>query len=124
MDNAKLILPMSWHPDRDEFFEALRIRPNGLGSQLFGKVFDCLFVHSLDLKREYERYYSVEYRTLSEYIDVRYGEIISNDDLEAQHIFLVTWLPQIMDADYDDNKLDAVFECLAQLEDTHLENQT
>ena len=124
IDKNKLIIPTSWTPDRDEFLEALKITPDGLGSQLFNTVFDALFVDSIDLREEFRKYYSVEYPTLSEYIEIRYGEVLEGNKLEAERLFLVTWLPQIIDTNYDDNMLSTVLEHISLLEEAQNENQT
>ncbi len=123
MEDVKLILPTSWQPNRVSFFEALGIEPKGLGAQLFGSVFDSFFTHSVELKREYLNYYSVEYSTLREYIEIRYGETMSDDELEKENIFLIRYLPQIVDTMYEDNKLDTVLECVEKMEEAY-ENKT
>lgn len=123
MDEIKLILPTSWTPNLDEFLAALKISPDGLGSQLFENVFDALFVSSVELKKEFRKYYSVEYSTLSDYADIRYGLVLEGDDLDSDYIFLVRWLPETVDTIYDDSKLSTVLECIAKLEEAQRENQ-
>lgn len=119
-----LILPTSWEPNRNEFLKALGISAGGLGEQFFGSVYDALFVNSIEAKGEFKRYYFVEYANLAEYMEIRYGEILGEDDLEADQIFIVNWLPQVVDNNHDDNKLSAVLECIAQLEEAGNEDQT
>ncbi len=117
-DEIKLILPTSWEPNREEFLAALGVSNGGLGEQFFGTVYDALFVGSIEVKGEYKKYYSVEYASLSEYLETRYGENLSEEDLEADRVFIVTWLPQVIDDIYEDNKLDTVLECIKKLEGT------
>ena len=123
IDEVKLILPTSWKPDRKEFLAALGIIHGGLGEQFFGTVFDALFVTSIDVKDEFKKYYSVEYANLAEYLDIRYGETLSEEDLEAERVFMVTWLPQVIDTIDENNKLDIVLECIKRLEEAQNEDQ-
>lgn len=116
-DEIELILPTSWEPDRKEFLEALGVSNGGLGEHFFGTVYDALFVVSIEVKGEFEKYYSVEYANLAEYLEIRYGETLSDEDLEADRVFMVTWLPQVIDKNYEDNKLNIVLECIKKLEE-------
>jgi hypothetical protein len=122
-DEVKLVLPTSWEPDRSEFLAALGVFRGGLGEQLFGAVYDALFVGSIEVKGEFKKYYSVEYANLSEYLEIRYGVALSEEDLESDRLLLVTWLPQVIDDSYEDNKLDTVLECIKKLEEAQNEDQ-
>ena len=122
-DEVKLVLPTSWEPDRNELLAALGVFRGGLGEQFFGAVYDALFVASIEIKGEFKKYYSVEYANLSEYLEIRYGVALSEEDSEADRVFLVTWLPQVIDGIYEDNKLDTVLECIKKLEEAQNEDQ-
>jgi len=122
-DDVKLVLPTSWEPDRNEFLAALGVSRGGLGEQLFGTVYDALFVASIEVKGEFRKYYSVEYANLAEYLEIRYGEVLSEEDLEVDKVYMVTWLPQVIDNMYEDNKLDTVLECIEKLEEAQNEDQ-
>ena len=122
-DVIELILPTSWEPDRKEFLEVLGVSGGGLGEQFFGTVYHALFVASIEVKGEFKKYYSVEYATLAEYLEIRYGESLSEEDLEADRVFLVSWLPQVIDDMYEDNKLNTVLECIKKLEEAQNEDQ-
>lgn len=122
-DEVKLVLPTSWKPNRKEFLAALGVSHAGLGGQLFGTVYDALFTTSIEVKGEFKKYYSVEYANLAKYLEIRYGAVLSEDDLEADRVFMVTWLPQVIDDTYEDNKLDIVLECIEKLEEGHNEGQ-
>lgn len=116
-DEIKLILPTSWVPNREEFLAALGVSRGRLGEQFFGTVYDALFVASIEVKSEFKKYYSVEYANLAEYLEIRYGEALSEEELEADRLFMVTWLPQVIDVIYEENKLDTVLECIKKLEE-------
>ncbi len=116
-DEIELILPTSWKANREEFLTALGVSRGGLGEQFFGTVYDALFVASIEVKGEFKKYYSVEYATLAEYLEIRYGKALSEEDLEADRVFIVTWLPLVIDKMYEDNKLDTVLECIKKLEE-------
>lgn len=123
-DEIKLIIPTSWEPNREEFLAALGVSRGGLGEQFFGTVYDALFVASIEVKGEFKKYYSVEYTNLAEYLEIRHGEALSEEELEADRVFMVTWLPQVIDNIYDDNKLDTVLKCIKKLEEVQNEDQT
>lgn len=122
-DKIKLVLPTSWVPNREEFLAALGVSCGGLGEHFFGNVYDALFVSSMEVKGEFKKYYSVEYADLAEYLEIRYGRTLSEEDLEADRVFLVTWLPQVIDNSYENNKLDTVLECIKKLEEAQYEDQ-
>lgn len=122
-DEIKLIFPTSWEPNREEFLAALGVSRGGLGEQLFGTVYEALFTTSVELKSEFKKYYSVEYANLAEYLEIRYGKALSEDDLEADRVFMVTWLPQVIDDMYEDNKLNTVLECIKKIEEAQDEGQ-
>ena len=119
MREIEFILPTSWDPDCSEFLAAMGIRPKGLGAQLFESLYDSLFTHSTDATREYERYYSVEYPSLGAYIAAVHGEELEEDELNKKHIFLIGYVPQIIDRKWDDSKYAVVMECLDGLEKSH-----
>ena len=91
-DEVKLVIPTSWEPDRNEFLAALGVFRGGLGEQFFGTVYDALFIASIEVKGEFKKYYCVEYANLAEYLEIRYGKALSEEDLEADRVFMVTWL--------------------------------
>ena len=121
-DRVLLVLATSWEPNRKAFLAQLGVSEGGLGEQLFGKVYDAFFVHSTEMRREFERYYSVEYGSPENYARIVHGLELNDEDLAKSSIFLVTWLPQIVDDDYDGNKLDTVLSCIEQLE--RVQNET
>ena len=123
-NDVKLILPTSWKPRKDVFLAKLGVSQGGLGEYFFGDIYDAFFTHAIEVKREFERYYSVEYASLADYLEIKYGEVLSEDDLAHARIFLVTSLPQLVDDNYDNNKLDAVIDCIEELERSQHEDQT
>lgn len=123
-DEVKLILPISWEPKKDAFLTKLGVSNGGLGEHFFGSVYDAFFIYAIDVKSEFDRYYSIEYATLADYMEIRYGEVLSEDDLGHEHVFLVSWIPQVVDEDYENNKLGVVLECIRELERSQHEDQT
>lgn len=111
-----IILATSWKPNRKEFLTALGVSHGGLGEYFFGDVYDALFIDSIELKSEFKNYYSVEYKDLATYVEIQHGETLSEDELEADQIFMGTRFPQVIDTLYEDNKLDSVLECIRNLE--------
>lgn len=123
-DEIEFILPTSWEPNRDEFLAALGVSRGGLGEHFFGVVYDAFFVRSIELKEEFKKYYSVEYASLADFLETRYGETVSEESLEAKRLFGVTWLPQVVDTLYEENKRETVLECVKKLEEAQNEGQT
>ncbi|RDL32835.1 hypothetical protein DA099_03050 [Photobacterium damselae] len=122
-DEVKFIVATSWEPNIEEFLSSLGISVGGLGGQIFSSVYDALFKTSINVKEEYDRFYSVEYGSLSDYVEIRYGKSLSDEDLEAERIFAVTWLPQVVDDAYEENKLEVVMDSLARLNEAQNENK-
>lgn len=119
-----IIIATSWEPNREKFLAALGVTRGGLGEHFFGDVYDALFIGSVELKAEFQKYYSVEYKSLAEYLEIRYEETLSDEELGAERVFMVTRLPQVIDGIYEENKLDAVLECIQNLEKAQNETQT
>ncbi|MGA3697031.1 hypothetical protein ACPAVH_14290 [Enterobacteriaceae bacterium TYF_5] len=122
-DEVKFIIATSWEPNIEEFLSSLGISVGGFGGQLFSSVYDALFKTSINVKEEYDRFYSVEYGCLSDYVEIRYGRSLSDEDLDAERIFAVTWLPQVIDDAYEENKLEVVMDSLARLNEEPNENK-
>ena len=119
-DEIELVLPTSWEPDRSRFLEQLGIKPGGLAAQLFDPVFDSLFLHSEDARRDFQMYYSVEYGSLESYLETRHGIVLDGTDLEKTHIFLCRRLPSLIDSNWrEENKLDEVLLAIKELESAH-----
>ncbi|GGB70083.1 hypothetical protein [Henriciella pelagia] len=110
------ILATSWSPDRQQFFDALRIRHHGLAAQLFGQIFDVLFVVSLDLRREYQRYYAVEYASFSDYVEIYYGKTLSDVEREKEHVFWIKYVPSLLDTAFENHQLEAVLKVISRME--------
>ncbi|HCG5592373.1 TPA: hypothetical protein NJ109_001463 [Vibrio parahaemolyticus] len=121
-DEVKFIVATSWEPNLEEFLSSLGISSGGFGAQIFSSVYDAFFKFSINLTEEYERFYSVEYGCLSDYVEIRYGRKLSDEDLEAKRIFAVTRIPQVVD-DYEDNKLEVVLNSLAILSEVSNEDK-
>lgn len=122
-DEIKFIVATSWEPNLEEFLSSLGISSGGLGAQIFSSVYDAFFKFSINVTEEYERFYSVEYGCLSDYVEIRYGRKLSDEDLEAKRIFAVTRIPQVVDDDYEDNKLEVVLKSLAILSEVSNEDK-
>lgn len=115
-EDILLVVATNWKPNRLEFLSALGISIGGFGAQVFSDVYDCLFITSINVKEEFNKYYSVEYASLSEYVVIRYNHVLSENDAESEQIFLVTGLPLILNTNYEGNQLDTVLECIQNLE--------
>ena len=122
-EKIELVIATSWQPNECDFLSKLKIDPGSVGAQFFEGAFVCLFSDSINAKREFEQYYSVEYGTLDRYLDGRYGIVLDEEKLEKENIFLCTWLSGALDQNYDDNQFDSVMQCIRDLE-VENENQS
>lgn len=123
-DRVSLVLPTSWEPNRQAFLARLGVSEGGLGEQLFGKVFDAFFVHSTEMRREFQRYYAVEYGSLENYARIVHGLELDDEVLAHEKTFFITWLPQVVDEVYEENQLDTVLVCIKELERASNEAKT
>lgn len=115
-NEAMLILATSWDPNLEEFLAALGISRGSLGEQLFEGVFNALFRASIEAKDEFKRFYSLEYASLAEYLEIRYGQSVPTETLAADGVYLVSWMPQLIDNTYDGNVLQIVLDGIKKLE--------
>ncbi len=58
---------ISWSPNFDEFLSELKIAPNTFASTILERVFQFYFVESVDVKFDYDRFYSIEYNSLGNF---------------------------------------------------------
>jgi hypothetical protein len=119
MTEKEMIFPITYIPTIGEFLEALRIKPGGLGAQLFTSVYDQFFTWSLDLRNEYDRYYCVEYATLAVYLETAHEIQLEPADLAKRHILKMRSPGGVLDQAYDDNVLDTVISSIRELEANH-----
>lgn len=119
MDRDIFLLALSCPPSREKFFSTLGVIEDTLGGQIFGSVFEVLFSGSVDLKREFENYYSVEYPTFKDFLEIQFDLSPPQSDLEKKHLFLVKNVPSILDPSYEDNKLEEVLQALRILESAY-----
>ncbi|RWX69387.1 hypothetical protein EN780_06415 [Mesorhizobium sp. M4B.F.Ca.ET.089.01.1.1] len=119
MDEKDLILPVNIVPTIGDFLGALRIKPLGLGAQLFTGVYEQFFVSSIDLKDEYKKYYCVEYPTLASYLELTHEIYLDEGDLGKRYILKIKSPSGVLDQAYDGNVLDIVVNCIEKLEEAH-----
>lgn len=58
---------------REDFLESLNIVRGSWGEQFANRLFNCLFGNTIDLKNEYESFYTNEYPDFSTFIAKSYG---------------------------------------------------
>lgn len=122
-DYHSLVIKTSWKPNRKDFLAALGIVPGGLGGELLGEVYEALFVRSVEARSEFNKYYSVEYADFASYLEIRYGESLDDEEVDVERVYIVESLPQVLNGDYEDSKLDAVLACIEKLDEAQNENQ-
>lgn len=116
MEDANLILALSYKPSFEQFLAELRIKSSGLGAQLFETVYKDFFVRSLDLKSQYNQYYSVEYATFKQYLEACHDIDLSEDEADKTFVLKIRRLPSIVDTGYEDNQLDKVLNIVKKWE--------
>lgn len=117
MDNDTDILSVNFIPEFSDFLNVLQIGNTGLGAQLFKSVYDHIFVASTDLRKEYDRYYCVEYPSLCEYLECAHDAYLEDNELEKTHILKFKQDHGLMNQAYDDNILETVVDAIRKLED-------
>jgi hypothetical protein len=119
MTDSSLVLPMSRIPSAEEFLDILQIKPGGFAAQLFTTVYDQFFAWSKDLRSEYERYYSVEYPTFANYLELAHEIYLQPADLEKAHILKIKSLGGLLEQAYEENVRDTVINCIRKLENSY-----
>ena len=54
-------------PTRAEFLKRTRAQPDTYAAELMGDLYDEVFRYCIDIRREYQRYYAVEYPRFSDF---------------------------------------------------------
>jgi hypothetical protein len=115
-DDEPLVLSLARKPELQEFLGELGLKAGGLGARLFERVFRNIFEDSLDLRREYDRYYSVEYPQFKDYVEVVHDVYLSDDELDRQYILKIDNLTDLINPAYQDHQLDIVLDCIERLD--------
>jgi len=55
-------------PTRAAFLKRARVKPGTYAEELMGDIYDDVFRHCCELRREYQRYYAVEYSHFSAFL--------------------------------------------------------
>ena len=111
------ILALNIKPTFEEFLEFLSIERNGLAAQLFEPVYRQFFVHSKDLKEEYNKYYSIEYSTFSDYLDLCHNTELSEEELEKEYVYKFKNNYQLTDSAYDTDYLERFITLIKKMEE-------
>lgn len=54
------------------FLRRAKVKPDSYAGELVANLHDAIFRQSIDLKRDYDEYYDVEYATFGEYLKKRF----------------------------------------------------
>lgn len=114
----ELMLPLNVKPSFDNFLSILSITNKGLAAQLIEPVYKQFFVYSKDIKREYVKYYSIEYPTLSEYIEIYHNVKLSEENLGKKYIFKYRNNCLLTDPAYDRDYLERIVKLLKKMEES------
>jgi hypothetical protein len=71
-NRTRYIISVSTLLSESEFLQRAAVRPNSYAWRLATRVYADIFVKSLDLKRDYDFYYKVEYGDFSKYLRNRH----------------------------------------------------
>ena len=116
-DEKVIILPLDIRPSFEEFLDFLCITKKGLAAQLFEPVYAQIFTYSRNIKEEYFRYYSIEYPTLSDFVEICHDTRLSEDELDKKYIFKFKNRCPLTDPDYDTDNMDRIIKLLKEKED-------
>lgn len=84
-ENAYLLL-IHQQPTKAGFLKRARVKPGTYADELMINIYDGIFHYSRELKREYQKYYAVEYPRFSEFVE-NFGLIPSNLFVQADHYY-------------------------------------
>lgn len=92
-----------------------RVRAGSYAYDLVTSIYDYVLKRSLDLKRDYEEFFSVEYPTFAEYLHRRLrltqdliDQLVPQYDRSAR-IMLFEWMPSFFVESLEANVLDTLF---------------
>ena len=90
--------------NKKKFLEKAKVREESYAGRLISRIYNGILINTIDLKREYERYYAKEYNTFKEFLyqkyfieysemecwedilnkenTIYYGDLLKNDDYE------------------------------------------
>lgn len=119
----EIILSINIQPSFEEFLKMLSISSTKtLAAKLLEPVYQQIFVYSKNLRDEYVRYYSVEYLTIGEYLEICHNVTLSDDELGKQYIFKFKNNCQLTDTAYDrenEQYLERIITQLKKMEQEH-----
>jgi hypothetical protein len=72
IDYGELIVQFGRRYDLDEFRSAAEVIPGTYADELVERIYNCLFLYSIDLCEEFEKYYAIEYSGFGTYLFWRY----------------------------------------------------
>lgn len=71
-NSSSYIIAVEKLPSENAFLERADVRPNSYAWKLAARVYRDIVLRSPDLKRDYDRYYKVEYGDFSKYLRTRH----------------------------------------------------
>lgn len=66
-----LILCLDEFVDEDELLRRANVKKGTYAAGILSKIYRNIFVHSVDIKYEFEKYYRLEYKTFDRYLERR-----------------------------------------------------
>ena len=115
-EENETILSLNVRPSFNGFLDLLSITTKGLAAQLLDPVYKQFFVYSQDIKEEYVKYYSIEYPTLSEYIEICHNKKLPEEELDKKYIYKVENQCQLTNPAYDTDYFERIIDLLKTLE--------
>ncbi len=93
-------------PTFSEFLHSSMVQPEGYGGKILKRIYRDIFIRSTDFKRDYEKYYSVEYASfelfMKHYLDFKFDARI----LDYGHVLLIKPDLEFIKADLVENCLE------------------
>jgi hypothetical protein len=89
----RFLICLSGSIDEATFLRRGKVKPGTYAGDLLANLHDTIFHRSLELKRDYERYYAIEYPTFAKYVRKRFlfpWEVVSTASAQfsrSRHIF-------------------------------------
>lgn len=112
-----VLLAQSKVPSIDVFLEIMGVKPTKFGNKVLQIMYNAIYIWSMDLKREYINYYSVEYDTFEQYLTYMVGIDFNGIDLEKEHLFYFNTDYTFLDLAYEHNYLYTVLNKLEKIDE-------
>jgi len=119
LSRGKVLLIQNTIPTFNEFLNVMGVQENCFASDVLHDIYDELYVFSIDLLKEYNTYYSIEYKTFLQFYINKVGgffdrKLFLEFKSEPNHVLLIKTDMHLIDTDYEENYLETTLQALGR----------